>query len=317
MRAAEVARGLQPGEVRTVGLSCPQPCEVAVSESSEIPLVPAATQSSPRTILVLGGGGMKGIAHIGVWKALEEAGIRPDAIMGTSIGSLIGAGIAGGYGWKELAEIARKLTKDDIVAINRRAVFFGGVREESVFLGDHYRRYIERILPVKSFSEMKLPFRLNAVSLVSGDEVWFGTGVRDDVPVADAVYASCALPIYFPPMHLGDDHLVDGGVLDVFPIRKAALWGAERIIGVDVGSELLPPAADYFERGMIAIHDRVLNLNLREQRSRCLDGWDGPPLVYIRPRVGHLGGWDFDRTQYFLEEGYRAGREALKEAAAA
>ncbi|HEX2188604.1 MAG TPA: patatin-like phospholipase family protein [Longimicrobiaceae bacterium] len=284
--------------------------------TNEIALQPSP--GAPRTVLVLGGGGMKGIAHIGVWKALEEAGVRPDAIMGTSIGALIGAGIAGGYGWRELAEIARRLTKDDIVAINRRAVFFGGVREEAVFVGDHFRRYIEGILPVKTFAEMKHPFRLNTVSLVSGEEVWFGTDCRQDVQVADAVYASCALPIYFPPYQTGDgDYLVDGGVLDVFPVRKAADWGAERIIGVDVGSEFLPPAEDYFDRGMIAIHDRVLNLNLRDQRSRCLDGWDGPPMVYVRPHVGHLGGWDFDRTQYFLEEGYRAARQALKEQEAA
>lgn len=284
--------------------------------TNEIALQPSA--GAPRTVLVLGGGGMKGIAHIGVWKALEEAGLRPDGIIGTSIGALIGAGIAGGYGWRELAEVARRLTKDDIVAINRRAVFFGGVREEAVFMGDHFRRYIEGVLPVKEFAEMKHPFRLNAVSLVSGEEVWFGTDSRQDLPVADAVYASCALPIYFPPCKTGDgDYLVDGGVLDVFPVRKAAAWGAERIIGVDVGSEFLPPAEDYFDRGMIAIHDRVLNLNLRDQRSRCLDGWDGPPLVYVRPQVGHLGGWDFDRTQYFLEEGYRAARQALQEQEAA
>lgn len=284
--------------------------------TSEIALQPSP--GAPRTVLVLGGGGMKGIAHIGVWKALEEAGVRPDAIMGTSIGALIGAGIAAGYGWRELGEIARRLTKDDIVAINRRAVFFGGVREEAVFMGDHFRRYIEGILPVKSFAEMKHPFRLNTVSLVSGKEVWFGTDCREDLPLAEAVYASCALPIYFPPCRTPDgDFLVDGGVLDVFPVRKAAAWGAERIIGVDVGSEFLPPAEGYFDRGMIAIHDRVLNLNLREQRTRCLDSWDGPPLVYVRPRVGHLGGWDFERTQFFLEEGYRATRQVLKEQEAA
>lgn len=284
--------------------------------SEQADIVPAVPPQ-PRTILVLGGGGMKGIAHIGVWKALEEAGIRPDAVMGTSIGALIGAALAGGYGWRELAEIARKLTKDDIVAINRRAVFFGGVREEAVFVGEHFQRYIESILPVQSFAELEHPFRLNAVSLVSGDEVWFGTDVRDDISLAEAVYASCALPIYFPPLRVGDDHLVDGGVLDVFPIRKAEAWGAERVIGVDVGSELLPPEEGFFDRGMIAIHDRVLNLNLREQRNRCLDAWDGPPLLYIRPKVGHLGGWDFDRTQFFLEEGYRAARQALGEAEAA
>jgi len=115
----------------------------------------------------------------------------------------------------------------------------------------------------------------------------------------------------------GGDVLVDGGVLDVLPVRQAAAWGAERIIAVDVGSEMTPPAEKYFERGMVAIHERVLTLNLQEQRKRCLDGWQGPPVVYIRPRIGHLGGWDFGRTQYFLEEGYRAAREALKAADAA
>ncbi len=269
--------------------------------------------SAPRTILVLGGGGMKGMAHVGVWKALEEAGVRPDAIVGTSIGALIGACLAGGLGWRGLAELALSLTKDDIVKINRRAMWLGGVREQSVFEGDHFRRHIAQVLPVEDWGELSIPFRMNTVSLVTGTEVWFGDGVRHDVPVPDAVYASCALPIYFPPLHTeGDDYLVDGGVLDVFPVRQAAAWGAERIIAVDVGSEMLPPAEGHFDRGMIAIHDRVLNLNLKEQRSRCLDGWDGPPLLYIRPHVGHLGGWDFERTQYFLEEGYRAAREALR-----
>jgi hypothetical protein len=69
---------------------------------------------------------------------------------------------------------------------------------------------------------------------------------------------------------------------------------------------------------MIAIHDRVLTLNLQEQRRRAEeDEWVGPPLLTIRPRIGHLGGWVFDRTQFFLEEGYRATREALRTAEAA
>lgn len=270
--------------------------------------------AGPRTILVLGGGGMKGLAHIGVWKALEEEGIQPHAIMGTSIGALIGTCLAGGMGWRELAKLARSLTKDDIVSINRRAVWLGGVREEAVFDGDHFRDYIRRQLPIEQLSQAHIPVRINAVSLVSGEEVWFGTGARDDVPAADAVYASCALPIYFPPLHAAGDVLVDGGVLDVFPIRKAEAWGAERIIAVDVGADFLPPEEGFFSRGMIAIHDRVLGLNLQEQRRTCLDGYAGPPMLYIRPRIGHLGGFDFDRTQFFLEEGYRAAREALAQA---
>ena len=280
-----------------------------------LPNAPSATP--PRLVLVLGGGGMKGIAHIGVWKALEDQGVHPDAIVGTSMGAVIGACLAGGLGWRELAEIARKLTKDDIVRINRRSIFFGGVRQPSVFEGEHFRDYLERTLPVDSFEALRIPLRLNAVSLVSGEEVWLGAGVREDVSLIDAVYASCALPIYFPPGRIGDDVLVDGGVLDVLPIRQAAAWGAERIIAVDVGADLLPPADGYFEQGMIAIHDRVLNLNLQRQRADLLERWEGPPMLHIRPRVGHLGGWDFDRTQFLLEEGYRAARTALGEAEAA
>jgi NTE family protein len=276
---------------------------------------PAALSERPRTVLVLGGGGLKGIAHVGAWKALQEAEVRVDGIIGCSIGALIGCSIAGGFGWRELADVARALRKDDIVSINRRAVLFGGVREESVFDGDTYRAYIRQKVPLKAFADARLPIRVNAVSLVRGEERWFGTGMDEATPVADAIYGSCAIPIYFPPLRLDGDVVVDGGVLDVLPIKAAAAWATERVIAVDVGSEITPPAADYFDHGMIAIHDRVLTLNLQQQRRRALqDPWTGPPLLMIRPRIGHLGGWAFDRTQYFLEEGYRATREALRAA---
>ena len=110
---------------------------------------------------------MKGIAHVGVWKALEEAGIRPDAIVGCSIGALIAAAIAGGLGWRELAEVARGLRKEDIVQINRRAVWMGGVREQSVFDGEHLPR-LDRAQPAaRALRRARIPVRVNAVSLVS------------------------------------------------------------------------------------------------------------------------------------------------------
>lgn len=280
-------------------------------------VLPIPASARPRTILVLGGGGMKGIAHIGVWKALEESGIQPDAILGTSIGALIGACLAGGLGWRELAEVARRLKRQDIVSVNRRAMWLGGVREPAVFEGDHFLEYIRRSLPVQEFSALRIPLRLNAVSLVSGDEVWFGADARADVPLAEAVYASCALPMYFAPARIAGDVLVDGGILDVFPVRRALEWGAERVIGVDVGSDFLPPDPGYFDQGMIAIHDRVLNLNLQGQRARCIEEVKDSPLVYIRPKIGHLHSFDFERTQFFLEEGYRAAREAIRDAEAA
>lgn len=282
----------------------------AVNATAETPFRPPSHR--PRTVLVLGGGGMKGTAHVGVWKALEDSGVRVDAIVGCSIGSLIGAAIAGGNGWRELAEIARALTKDDIVRINKRAVWMGGVREEAVFDGGHYREWISRHMPLTAFDDARIPIRINAVSLVSCSEVWFGTDAREEVDPVDAVYASCAVPLYYPPLRLDGDVLADGGVLNVLPIDQAFAWGADRVIAVDVGAELQPPAADYFSNGMLAINDRISGMNLAAQRRRNLETYADAPVLFIRPRIGHLGTWDFARTQYFLEEGYRATREALK-----
>ena len=267
------------------------------------------------TVLVLGGGGMKGIAHIGAMRALEAAAIRPDAIVGTSIGALIGALLAGGLGWRELVEVTRRMKKDDIVSINRRAFWLGGVRAASVFDPDPFKEWMERVLPVWEFGAMMVPFRFNATSLITGREVWFGSGRKEDVSLVDAVYASCALPVYFPPMHIGEDVLVDGGVINPLPLSEAATFEPARVIAIDVGADLSPPAEGFFDQGLIAIHDRVLSLNLQHRRTEALEKFSHLPLLYVRPRIGHLHTFDFERTQFFMEEGYRATSEALEAAA--
>lgn len=276
---------------------------------------PAAERG--RTVLVLGGGGMKGIAHAGVVKALEEGAIRPDAIVGTSIGALVGTLVAGGLGWRELTEIARRMRKKDVVSVNRSAMWFGGVRSSSVFEAGHLKSWMKRILPAHHFQELIIPLRFNATSLVSGREVWFGSGCRQDVPLVDAIYSSCALPVYYPPQEIGDDHLVDGGVVNMLPLSQASKWGADRIIAVDVGSDFLPPDPGYFDYGLIAVHDRVLNLSLLQQRKATLEKYADLPMVYIRPKIGHLSSFDFSRTEFLMEEGYRAASEALSKAEAA
>jgi len=267
------------------------------------------------TVLVLGGGGMKGIAHVGAWKALQEEGVRPDAIVGTSIGALVGACIAAGMDWRELAEMARSLRRQDIVAINRRALWLKGVREQGVLEGGRFLSYLRRQLPEQDYAKLRLPLRVNATSLVSGKEIWFGTAARQDLPLAEAVYASCALPLYFPPQQVDGDYLVDGGVLNALPVGRAREWGAARVIGIDVGADLLPPADGHFDKGLVVIHDRVLNFALQRQKESRFQGWDAVPLLHIRPRVGHVDGFEFGRTNFLLEEGYRAARQALEGAA--
>ncbi len=263
--------------------------------------------------LVLGGGGVKGMAHVGAWKAVEEAGVQVSSIVGTSIGALVGACLAGGMGWRDLAPLAMALRKRDIVSMNGRSLLLNGIRQRSVFHGERFMDYIREILPVRRFDELKLPLAMNAVDLETGRMEWFGTGGRSDLPLAEAVYASCALPLFYPPAEIDGRHYVDGGVLDALPFEHAATLGAGRIVAVDVTAGGDKDSMDTISKGMIAIHHRVFDIMGHSQRRTRLDRWGGAPLVYVRPRLDGISTFDFTRTQYFLEEGYRATRRALTE----
>ena len=262
---------------------------------------------------VLGGGGLKGLAHVGAWQAIEESGIPVSGIVGTSIGALIGALIAGGMGWKDLVPLAFALQKNDIVRINRRAVLINGLRQEALFQGEPLRSYIERVLPVKDWDELRMPLQVNAVNLETGQTEWFGHGAHMDVPLVDALYASAALPVFYPPGRFEDRVYVDGGAEHPFPLHRAAELGASGIVGVDVGSGRQSHPHRILAEGMLAIHMRVFALMSWRKRSDMLAHWSRPPLLFVRPRLEGYQTFDFDGVQYFLEEGYRATRAALME----
>jgi NTE family protein len=263
-----------------------------------------------RVALVLGGGGMKGLAHVGAWRAVLEHGIRVTSVVGTSIGSLIGACIAGGVDYDRLVNLARSLQKTDIVTLNRWALLFNGIRQPSIFRDDVFRAYIESVLPASTFAELALPLSMNAVDLETGEEVWFGEGGRGDVPLADAIYASCALPVFYPPALIDGRYYVDGGVLDALPIGHALASGADRIIAIDVAAGPISDSAAAVEKGMVAIHQRVLQI-MGYARKREQLPVDAASIHYIRPRLDGYSTFDFASTEYFLAEGYRAVSEAL------
>src|SRR5690606_30176664 len=260
---------------------------------------------------VLGGGGMKGLAHVGAWQAIEEAGVPVRGIVGTSIGGLIGACVAGGMGWKELVPLAFALRKEQIVRINRRAVLINGIRQEALFLGEPLRRYIEDVLPVKRWEELKLPLQMNAVNLETGQTEWFGSGADTSVPLVDAVYATTALPVFYPPARIGRRVYVDGGTELSLPLTRAAELGATGIVGVDVGSGPQSHVQRLLAQGMLAIHMRVFSIMSWRTRSDMVARWKEPPLLFVRPRLDGYQTFDFDNVRFFLEEGYRATRAAL------
>jgi len=264
-----------------------------------------------RIWLVLGGGGLKGLAHIGAWRALAEAGVVVEGIVGTSIGSLVGALAASGASWREMRDAARALRREDIVRINRRAVLFNGIRQLSIFRGDVLEEYYASILPPGGWKDLKIPLLVNAVDLATGKSEWFGPGARQDLTLADALYASSALPVLYPPLRVDGRALVDGGTEHPLGLAKAAAQGATGLIGIDVGAGEVADADQIMTQGMLAVHQRIFSIMTYRRRRDLLEHWDGPPLMYVRPALDGYGAFDFEFVEYFVEAGYRAMSEAL------
>jgi NTE family protein len=259
----------------------------------------------------MGGGAAKGLAHVGAWKAILEAEIPVAGIIGTSAGAMVGAALAGGRTVADMEAHAEGFRRKDLMKTTRRVMGLNGVRSLSVFRGDVLRRYIEDLLPIHDWSGLTIPLIANAVDLASGEMVWFGHGSDQDAALVDAVYASAALPVLFPPAEFGGRVLVDGGVLNTLPLQKAAQMGATRIIAIDVGAGPLADAQAVVDGGLVAMHQRVFSIMAGRRRRDSVRDWTGVPLIYVKPDFEDVDGFDFDQRGLFFAEGYRATREAL------
>ncbi len=268
----------------------------------------------PRPWLVLGGGGLKGLTHLGVWRALRKKGFEPAGILGTSIGALVGACLAAEREVEELILLAKELERTDIARIQRRALWISGFRAQALFREQPLRDYLEELLPPGGWDALVVRFQTNAVEINRGRTEWFGVGARTDVTLAQAIYASAALPVFYPPARLPGGVYVDGGVEFALPLHRAAELGATGIVAVDPGAGEEADANKVVTGGMLAMHQRVFSIMSGRLRRDALTHWDGVPLLYIRPRLDGYGTFDFEHVPYFLEEGERAGKEALGDA---
>ncbi len=249
---------------------------------------------------------------MGAWRAIEEVGLEVAGILGTSIGALVGAAIGSGVSTDDLEERARAVRNRDIARIQRRAIWVNGIRTASVLRGDVLMSYIEDVLPTHDWDELGMPVQVNAVELGRGETEWFGVGARTDVSIPEAVYASAALPVLYPPAKIGNGYYVDGGTGDALGLRRAKELGADWILGVDVGSGPEADASRVVEGGMVAIHQRVFSIQSGMARRAMVESWDAPPLLFIRPELDGYKTFDFEHVAYFVDEGYRATRAALE-----
>jgi len=269
----------------------------------------AVKRDTPFT-LVLGGGGMKGLAHIGVLQALIERGHRPTRIIGSSVGALVAAAWAGGMGIAKLREIALGLRRKDVFAVAHADMALKRMRSPALFKREPLEHLIQRTVGDLTFQQLDPPVIINTVDLNSGMQVFWGLPGLDDIRVADAVFASCALPGYFPPHEIGGRFFVDGAVVANVPFVAARALGPEPIIAVDVSasSVLTADAQDEGFAGVFARATEILMQTLLEQRVRT---WTTPPVYYIQPRVEHVTMFSFDHLREEIEEGFRATSAAL------
>ena len=246
----------------------------------------------PRVALALGGGAARGIAHIGVIKALNEAGVPIDMIVGTSMGSIIGALYSAGYSTEVLESLVTEL---DLSGVMRwRLPMGGGVLDAQP---------LEALLEVLSdgirLEDTIHPCYLVVTDLESGEPVALGTG-----SLARAVHASMAIPILIEPVNIGDRWYYDGGLKGAVPVRQAKLMGADVVIAVDVSR-----GVPFTPSSTIGNASRIMVDIISEYSVKELSYAD----VIIDPQLENESYMSFDRADKYVASGYLAAKKSMPE----
>jgi len=281
--------------------------------------VGAVCARPPKVALVLGGGGARGAAHVGVLRVLEKEGIHVDMITGTSIGAIVGGLYCAGLSVDEIESKFRKptimrnyMTVPIFISFAARPIFMLprliGIRPyDGFYFGNKFRNYYKSCLPKdkQNIEDLNLPFRAITTNLMDGQLYPITRG-----DLARAVQASSAIPVLRRPVPVDDVLLVDGAVLENVPVDQAKLMGADFIIAVPVNERLNPEKRDHF-RGLGTVARRIEKIFLADTDQPQLDRAD----VVIHP---HTDGIDILSTSTrdadkAIDAGEEAAREAMPE----
>jgi NTE family protein len=246
----------------------------------------------------LGGGAARGFAHIGVIQVLEEAGIRPVLVTGTSAGSLVAAMYASGKNAGQLQRVADTMEEASIA--DWSLPLFG----RGMLRGEALARYVNTQVGSVLIEKMPLPLGIVATDLHSGQSMLFQRG-----DTGTAVRASSAVPAVFQPVKISGREYVDGGLVSPVPVRAALSMGAQLVIAVDISS---PPEAtlgggslDILMQTFSIMGQSINNLELREAD------------VVVRPALQGVSSADFSARKRSIEAGRQAMRLALPQLRAA
>ena len=258
------------------------PTGTATGEPAITP--PKPVPRPPRVGLALGGGAARGFAHIGVIQVLEEQGIRPDLVVGTSAGSVVAALYAAGHTGAQLVTLADSM--DEATITDWAFPLRGAIRGEAL------AAYIRKNTGGRPIEQMKLPLGVVATDLADGQPILFQRG-----DVGTAVRASSSVPAVFQPVKIGEREYVDGGLVAPVPVRFAKQMGAEFVIAVDISS---PPdgAATGDAMRMLLQTFSIMGRSINNFELREAD-------VVLRPRLNGISSADFAARKRSIA----AGRE--------
>lgn len=257
-----------------------------------------AVKRLPKIGLALGGGAARGFAHVGVIQVLEEAGIRPALVAGTSAGSLVAAFYASGKTGAQLQRVAENM--DEATFADWTLPIFS----RGILRGEALARYVHAQVRGRLIEDMPLPLGIVATDLRSGQGVLFQRG-----DTATAVRASSAIPAVFQPVSISGRDYVDGGLVSPVPVRYARQMGAELVIAVDISNGPEGNAAgDTLE--ILLQTFTIMGKSINGLELRDAD-------VVVRPLLNGMGSSDFSARRRAIEAGRVAMRQLMPQLRAA
>jgi len=279
-------------------------------------------RSKIRLGLALGGGGARGLAHLGVLIALEEAKIEVDAIAGTSMGAVIGAARAIGADLKKLRALLNLIDLNQLLQVTDSTlhelqriigrsmmeyVRGSSWKEEGAIPHDIARlnELFSLLTANKGFADAAIPFAAVSADVKTGERIVIREG-----KLAAAIAASAAVPGVFSPVVSDGRYLVDGGIVEKIPVETAIELGADAVLAVDTGAPLDREISTCLDALLQAQRVTSHHLN-RLQLERAAERLGGRLLV-LRPEVGSIKMFDFGRSEEAIQAGFDAATAALK-----
>jgi NTE family protein len=285
----------------------------------------------PRVAFVASGGATKGVAHLGVLKAMEELGLTADIFVGASAGAIAGAFFAQGVSADAMVDWFRPAFRRHAPAeaIKSRD-FFGlpterqwaspGYLASGLFSIDRFERRLAQLLPKNDFRQLGKGLLITAADVDGRGRVVFGQGYREDVPISQAIAASCCVPVLFRPYRIDDRYYVDGEVVRTLSIDLAVEAGADVVVISNVYRPHVtrPDRPSLVHRGAAAVGRQTLNIILSEKEKRGIDLihrlYPHVTVLNVSADLGRFGFLPRRNARKLLTRGYR---EALRVLAAA